>query len=140
LEVAGAYLNPGNPIFDINGMSLTDPRDRLDHYIDLLSSSFEEVVNYMPDGEWQYKAPLVSAWKINLDRIQSRNPTAIRLLSIFGMFGTDSLSLDTFEPLLNFDTSLHPTGQGKLENQLKNSSYVKANDSQAHQRLKILRP
>jgi hypothetical protein len=113
-------------------MSLTEPRDRFDHYIQLLNSNFEKVVNYKPDGKWLYREPLVNAWKINLERIQSRNPTAIRLLSIFGMLGTDTLSLDVFEPLVDFDPSLHPTGQGKLDTRWNNSSSSKANVLQAH--------
>jgi hypothetical protein len=130
LEAAGAYLSSGHPIHDHSGLPLTEPRDRLDHYIKRLKSNFSMVANYKPGGKFLYGEPLVNAWKMNLECIQSRNPTAIRLLSIFGMLDTDTIGLDVFEPMVDFDPSTHPTEQGKSETWLDSSFHSKANVSQ----------
>jgi hypothetical protein len=113
LEIAGAYLHPRNHIYGSHGVYLTEHTDRFEHYIRQLSSSFEKVVRFKPDGKWLYKKPLLNAWEINVESIQAKNPTAIRLLSVFGMFGTDALGLDVLEPLTQFEPSFDATGQGK---------------------------
>jgi hypothetical protein len=112
LEIAGAYLK--DPIYR-HGVYLTEANDQFENYLQMLNSGFEKVVKFEPEEEWSYNKSLFNAWEISFNTIQARNPTAIRLLSIFGMFGTDTLDLKVLEPLTDFEPSFHSTEQGKLE-------------------------
>lgn len=82
----------------------------IEQYLPRLFSNFKKVSSRKPKANWPYGKTLFTTWEMSLEAIQTRNPAAAKILVLCAFLGTESITLDMFRTLTDYEPSLYSSG------------------------------
>jgi hypothetical protein len=99
----------------------------LSAYLPRLTDNFKKVSSRKPKGNWPYGKTLFTTWELSLEAIEKQNPAAVKVLTLCAFLGPETITLDIFQPLTDYEPSLHtmsPNGSSSLT-ELTNAIWTK---------------
>jgi hypothetical protein len=98
---------------DQAGSFIHAQRLRMDEYFPRLSRNYKLVSARKPKANRPYDWTLSSVWAMSLQAIESQNPIARQILSIYALFENEHLDADLFRPLTDY-APLQISNEGKF--------------------------